>query len=83
MTYPTIFDRLRSMQTENGETLQALIAEACDVGNELVLVAERALNFIENTESEHNIELQTGDMLRAALAKARRCPDGQCTEKCA
>jgi hypothetical protein len=36
---------------------------------ELVEAAKRALNFIENTESEHDVELQTGDQLRAVLAK--------------
>jgi hypothetical protein len=44
-----------------------LIASAPD----LYAAAERALNFIENTEGEHDVQLESGDMLRAALAKAR------------
>lgn len=36
---------------------------------EVVEAAKRALNYIANTESELGIELQSGDMLRAALAK--------------
>jgi len=37
----------------------------------LLHAAERALNFIENTESELGIELESGDLLRAAIRRAR------------
>jgi len=38
---------------------------------ELLAAAERALNFITNTEGEMGEALESGDMLRAAIAKAR------------
>lgn len=53
---------------------------ACHKANEQVLreqvgdlmdAAERALNYIANTESELGITLDSGDTLRAAIAKAR------------
>ena len=37
---------------------------------ELVAAARKALNFIENTESEMGEPLNSGDALRAAIAKA-------------
>jgi hypothetical protein len=37
---------------------------------ELLEAAQVALNYIENTESELGITLRSGDMLRAAIAKA-------------
>ena len=37
---------------------------------ELLDAAQRALNYITNTESEFGITLGSGDMLRAAIAKA-------------
>lgn len=37
----------------------------------LLRAAERALNYIENTEGELGIALESGDMLRAAIAKAK------------
>lgn len=36
----SIFDRLRSMQTE-GQPLHALIVEACEVGNELLAALDK------------------------------------------
>jgi hypothetical protein len=79
MTYPTIFERLRAMQPE--ESLSALIGEACDVGDELVDALERLTAFAD----EHVNFVDVDPLLRSAadaLAKARRCPDGECTEKC-
>lgn len=38
---------------------------------ELLEAAERALNFIANTEGEMGEPLESGDLLRAAIAKAR------------
>ena len=38
---------------------------------ELLEAAERALNFIANTENEIGDTLESGDLLRAAIAKAR------------
>ena len=38
---------------------------------ELMIAAERALNFIENTESEIGCSLESGDLLRAAIKKAK------------
>lgn len=79
MTYPTIFERLRAMQPE--ESLSALIGEACDVGDELVrLVAEHPQYAADTSFAEIWRWLARKD---AALAKARRCPDGECTDKCA
>lgn len=43
-----------------------LIAAAPD----LLAAAQRALNYIENVEGEFDIQLDSGDMLRAAIAKA-------------
>lgn len=37
---------------------------------ELLEAAKKALNFIANTESELGIELDCGDSLRSAIAKA-------------
>ncbi len=45
---------------------QVLREQVCD----LMDAAERALNYIANTESELGITLDSGDMLRAAIAKA-------------
>lgn len=39
-------------------------------GPELLVAAQSALNYIENTESELGIKLKSGDLLRAAIAKA-------------
>jgi hypothetical protein len=33
----TIFDRLRTMQPRRGEPLSALIARACDVGDQMIV----------------------------------------------
>lgn len=44
-----------------------LIAAAPD----LYAAAEKALNYIANTEGEFGVTLNSGDALRAALAKAR------------
>lgn len=45
--------------------------EAAEVIKELYEAAVRALNYIENTEDELGITLDTGGFLRAAIAKAR------------
>ena len=45
--------------------------EAADLIDEMYEACEKALNFIQNTESELGIELSSGDALRAALSKAR------------
>lgn len=50
-----------------GEANARLIAAAPD----LLAAAERALNFIENTEGEMSETLPSGDLLRAAIAKAK------------
>lgn len=44
-----------------------LIASAPD----LLVALERAINFIENTESEMGERMECGDIARAAIAKAR------------
>jgi len=41
-----------------------------EAGPELLVAAKSALNYIENTESELGIKLPSGDLLRAAIAKA-------------
>lgn len=49
------------------------IARSADHENlvgELVEAMKAALNYIENTESELGFKLNSGDRLRAALAKA-------------
>lgn len=52
---------------ENSRANARLIAAAPD----LLAAAERALNYITNTEGEMGETLESGDMLRAAIAKAR------------
>lgn len=48
------------------------IEDACLIAaaSELLASAKKALNFIENTESEMGETLGSGDALRAAIAKA-------------
>ena len=41
---------------------------------ELLAGAKSALNFIRNSESELGITLESGDLLRAAIAKAEKQP---------
>jgi hypothetical protein len=41
-----------------------------EVSAELLAAAKRALNFIRKSESELGIALESGDLLRAAIAKA-------------
>lgn len=48
----------------------AFIVRACNSHAELLAAAKRALNFIANTEGELGITLDSGDALRAAIAKA-------------
>jgi hypothetical protein len=54
------------METGTGWFDARLIASAPD----LLEAAEQALNFIENTESELGITLESGIMLRAAIKRA-------------
>jgi len=49
------------------EDCARLIAAAPD----LLAAAEKALNFIANTERELGITLDSGDAIRAAIAKAK------------
>jgi hypothetical protein len=42
MTQTTIFDRLRALETQ-GQSLHALIGDACDAGNGLVEALHRAI----------------------------------------
>jgi hypothetical protein len=51
----------------NNKANARLIAAAPD----LLAAAKRALNFIENTESEMGCSLESGEQLRAAIAKAK------------
>jgi hypothetical protein len=46
MTQPHIFDRLRALETQ-GQSLNALIAEACDVGDELVAALTEVRDYYE------------------------------------
>lgn len=48
----------------------AYIVHACNLYPELLEAAQKALNYIANTESELGITLGSGDVLRAAIAKA-------------
>lgn len=45
-----------------------------DVIRDLLAAARKALNFVENTESELGVTLDSGDALRAAIAKASPSP---------
>jgi hypothetical protein len=69
MTYPTIFERLRAMQPA-----QAIFRayEALHLEKGTVDGAEKA---------KRNAAF--ANTIGRTLAKARRCPDGECTEKCA
>jgi hypothetical protein len=49
------------------EANAAFIVKAVNAHGELVAAARKALNYIENTESELGIKLASGDALRAAL----------------
>lgn len=62
-----IFDAAEWPADRKDEALAnaALIAAAPD----LLAAARSALNFIENTEGELGIKLDSGDALRAAIAK--------------
>jgi hypothetical protein len=73
----TIFDQVRA---DSDESLSALIGEACDVGDELVETLDAARAWVGGYGHERAENVAKID---AALAKARRCPDGECTEKCA
>jgi hypothetical protein len=54
----------------HGRDLHAELAELRSQNTELLQAAQRALNYIANTEGELGITLESGDMLRAAIAKA-------------
>lgn len=45
-------------------------AKLISAAPDLLDAAKRALNYIENTEGELGITLNSGDMLRASIAKA-------------
>jgi hypothetical protein len=62
-----LFDRREAAATVRGAT------------DQLVDAAKKALNYIENTESELGIKLDSGDALRAALAPSSDLP--QCAAR--
>lgn len=51
--------------------LAQFLIQTCNSYEMMVEAAERALNYIENTEGELGIKLDSGGMLRAALSHAR------------
>ncbi len=56
---------------QNAKLNAAFIVKACNSHDALVSAATKALNYIENTESELGIKLSSGVELRAALALAK------------
>lgn len=63
-----------TLNTDMSDANARLIAAAPD----LLAAAQRALNFIENTEGEFGAILPSGDALRAAISKATsRQPEGE------
>jgi len=61
-----MFHPLADVYGVNRDANARLIAAAPD----LLAAAKRALNFIENTEGEIGCSLESGELLRAAIAKA-------------
>jgi hypothetical protein len=99
MTYPTIFERLRAMQPEEslsaliGEAcdvgdglVEALKACADSLEAELQArypVEAEGHSPYPTMKRRFDRDMDEVRAARAILAKARRCPDGECTEKCA
>jgi hypothetical protein len=54
----------------NWETATSTNARLIAAAPDLLAAAKKALNFIENTENEFGATLQSGNVLRAAIAKA-------------
>ena len=75
--HPDRYYRVDGPATEEGEARKAFVvaeklanARLIAAAPELLAAAQFVLNQIENTESEFGISLPSGDMLRAAIAKA-------------
>ncbi len=74
-------------------TLESLAAraEAAEAANaavtaerdRMVEALRRCLNFIENTEGEHNVEFECGDLARAALANVKTVASDPICRQCA
>ena len=62
--------RYRDTSLEIDTANANFICLACNCHDDLLAACERALNFVRNTEDEHGMPLETGDILRAAIAKA-------------
>jgi hypothetical protein len=63
----TIFERLRVYHTE-GQPLSELIAEACDVGDELVSALQQFVNGVRT----HMIDSPADDILSGVTLRAER-----------
>lgn len=75
--HPDRYYQVDGPATEEGEARKAFVvaeklanARLMAAAPDLLDAAQVALNYIENTESELGIILPSGDMLRAAIAKA-------------
>ena len=64
------FDFIASLEDEYGEMTSGANARLVLAAPELLEAAQRTLNSIANTEGELAMTLESGDMLRAAIAKA-------------
>jgi hypothetical protein len=58
------------LRTEGGETPYHFLCEAADRIEMLETAARKALDYIENTESDLGVTLTSGDALREALYSA-------------
>jgi hypothetical protein len=65
-TPPTIFERLRKMETRSGQSLNALIAEAAAIGDELLALVVRYRTETPLGHQPHMIAHQAD----AAIARA-------------
>lgn len=69
----TVVNMHESQDDDENEAIlvkAAFIVRACNSHLGLVFAAKCGLNFIENSESELGITLESGDLLRAALKNA-------------
>ena len=64
------FDFIASIEDEYGEMTDHANARLILAAPELLEAAQKALNYIANTENELGMTLGSGDMLRDAIAKA-------------
>lgn len=55
------------------EAIAAQLVHRWNCHRDMLAALRRCLNFIENTEGEHNVEFECGQLARAAVAKAEGC----------